>query len=322
MPPAVARLASAAVSVHSPYSTGECSLCHEGKDPKKPGPARRPVNKTCYFCHEDLGTIMTGGKFKHATAVESCTNCHNPHNAREKKLLVAKVPDLCLDCHATTRTLMAGSVKHAALSEGSSCGNCHSPHASEVEHVLLRLPYDQCIGCHDKDDVKDAKGKTLTNIKKLLAENPVHHAPVAQKDCSSCHETHGSNHARLAVAEYPAQFYAPFEPANYALCFRCHDERAVTMPETLTETRFRDGKRNLHFVHVNKADRGRICRACHEVHASKQAYLIRDSVPYGSSGWMLQVGFTKNADGGTCDKTCHTAKTYVNTLKTAAKVGG
>jgi len=44
----------------------------------------------------------------------------------------------------------------------------------------------------------------------------------------------------------------------------------VTEPETRTLTNFRDGARNLHFLHVNKAVRGRTCRACHEVHASKQ----------------------------------------------------
>jgi predicted CXXCH cytochrome family protein len=155
----------------------------------------------------------------------------------------------------------------------------------------------------------------MTNFKKWLADNPVQHAPVAQKDCSACHQPHGSDHTRLCIAEYPPEFYAPFEPANYALCFTCHDEKMVTSAETVTETRFRDGNKNLHFAHVNRQDRGRICRACHEVHASKLPYLIRDSVPYGSMGWMLKVGFTRNADGGTCDKTCHTTRTYVNLAK-------
>jgi hypothetical protein len=33
-------------------------------------------------------------------------------------------------------------------------------------------------------------------------------------------------------------------------------------------------------------------------------------VPFGSSGWMLKLNYTKTADGGSCSKTCHDTKTY------------
>ena len=307
--------ASEAVSTHSPYGLGDCSLCHERKDPKSPGAALKPINKTCYFCHEDVQTVMTKSKFRHAPVEQACTVCHNPHNSKAKKLLSTDYVTDCNSCHPSIAKRMNAKVQHGVMKDAAACGNCHSPHASDVEKILLRLPYDQCVNCHAKDGMKDSSGKPMTNFKKWLAENPVQHAPVAQKDCSACHQPHGSDHTRLLLAEYPPEFYAPFEPANYALCFTCHDEKMVTSAETMTETRFRDGSKNLHFAHVNRQDRGRICRACHEVHASKLPYLIRDSVPYGSMGWMLKVGFTRNADGGTCDKTCHTARTYVNVKK-------
>lgn len=317
-PPSVAPLKSGAVTTHVPYGTGECTLCHEkAKSGKGVGPAVKPVNKTCYFCHEDVQNIMTSAKFRHATAGESCTSCHNPHNSEYKSLLVAPMPGLCTNCHVAIRKQMGAKVKHDALTTPASCSACHSPHASNVEHVLLRLPFDQCVDCHSKDDLKDGNGKVLTNFKTFLAANPVQHAPVAQKDCSSCHETHGSDHTRLLIAPYPPEFYAPFAPGNYALCFTCHDEKMVTVKETTTETRFRNGSQNLHFAHVNKADKGRICRACHEVHAAKQAFLVREGVPYGSGGWVLKVGYTRTADGGTCEKTCHTATRYVNTAAPA-----
>jgi predicted CXXCH cytochrome family protein len=190
-----------AVSVHSPFGTGDCSLCHKSKDPKKPGPAIKPVNDVCYFCHEDVQKLMTTGRYKHEVAEKDCTTCHNPHNSKFKQLLLAPTPGLCNDCHVGIKKKMDAKVKHDALTTGKSCVNCHSPHASDVEKVLLRLPFDQCIGCHATDDVKDSQGKVLTNFKKLLAENPIHHAPVAQKDCSSCHEPHGSDNTRLAIAE-------------------------------------------------------------------------------------------------------------------------
>ncbi len=313
--PSLAPYKGAVTSSHGPFESGDCSLCHQGKDAKSPGPAITPVNKVCFACHEDMQELMTKGRYKHKIAEENCTNCHNPHNSPNHKLLHAQAPGLCTDCHGSVKKAMASAVKHEAVTSGSGCANCHSPHASNVEHMLLRLPFDQCIGCHNKDTVLDSAGKPLTNYKKLLEENPVHHAPVAGKDCSSCHQPHGSDNFRLLVAPYPAQFYAPFDVANYALCFTCHDDKMVTAAETTTATRFRDGNRNLHYLHVNQSSRGRTCRACHEVHAAKQQFQIRDGVPYGPKGWMLKVNFKANPDGGTCDKTCHTAKSYVNTSK-------
>lgn len=305
--------AASAKSTHGPFSVGDCSLCHERSDPKNPGPALKPINATCFSCHEDVQAFLATSKAKHNPAAAECTLCHNPHNATQKKLLIAGAPELCFGCHADIqKKATSARVKHGALNAAESCLACHNPHGSPVEKLLLKLPFDLCVACHSLDDTKDGKGTSLTNFKKLLSENAVQHAPVAQKDCSSCHEPHGSDHTRLLIAEYPPQFYAPFEPANYALCFTCHDSNMIASAETTTETRFRDGKRNLHFVHVNKKDRGRTCRACHEVHAAKQSFLVRERVPYGARNWMLPVGYKQSANGGTCDKTCHSAKTYVN----------
>jgi hypothetical protein len=90
-------------------------------------------------------------------------------------------------------------------------------------------------------------------------------------------------------------------------------------PETTTLTQFRDGRRNLHYVHINKSERGRTCRACHEVHASKQPHQLRDGVPYGSKGWLLKLNYTKSPTGGSCEKTCHGTYTYNNSGKPSKK---
>src|SRR5512140_1474297 len=154
--PSVAPLKSGAVSTHVPFGTGECSLCHVvKKDGKGGGPLLRPGNQTCYFCHEDVKKVMESGRFQHKTA-QARTNCHSPHNSVNPKLLLAKLPTLCLDCHVGIRKRMSSEVKHAALTSALSCTGCHSPHASNVEKILLRLPYEQCVGCHSADDMTDA----------------------------------------------------------------------------------------------------------------------------------------------------------------------
>jgi hypothetical protein len=88
--------------------------------------------------------------------------------------------------------------------------------------------------------------------------------------------------------------------------------RVAFPPVTLT--RFRNGDQNLHYLHDNKTERGRTCRACHEVHAAKQKHQIRDAVPYGPKGWMLKVNFTQTPTGGSCAKTCYETRSYTNSV--------
>ena len=306
------------VSAHNPYLDGDCSLCHQRKDPKDPGAIIKPVNELCLDCHDDFAKIMAR-KFSHVAARVNCVSCHNPHNARQPKLLVEESGALCLSCHTAISNLVASAkVKHDALNMNAKCVNCHNPHAANVEHLLTRLPFDLCVGCHGKDGVKDHDGKVLTNMKTLLAEKPQHHGPVADKDCSACHTPHGGDNFRLLTKEYPAQFYSPYEPKLYALCFDCHEESMIKDPKTTTLTKFRNGDQNLHYLHVNKDERGRTCRACHEVHAARQIHQIRDAVPYGSTGYMLKINFTQTPTGGTCAKTCHVTRSYTNSVAVLA----
>lgn len=310
---------------HAPFEVGECGLCHSGSTPEDPGPVEGEVNELCFGCHEELRETMATAPVRHYAAEDACTNCHNPHNSSLRKLLLSRPPELCADCHSDIwEQATESAVTHGALVTGDSCLNCHNPHASNVQSLLEGLPYDLCVGCHAQSGLQDHTGKELTNFGELLAANPVAHGPVAAKDCTACHQPHGSENFRLLMAEYPAKFYAPFDPDNYRLCFTCHNEEMVAEAETTTLTGFRDGSRNLHFVHVNKPDRGRTCRACHEVHAAPHEHLIRDGVPYGSKGWILPVDYRPTATGGTCVKSCHGPKTYDRTspASAATEAGG
>lgn len=296
---------------HAPYEVGACTACHESNNPRDPGSLTKPVNDLCFSCHEQLKVAMEERPVVHAAALVSCTSCHNPHNATQRKLLIESVPDLCFSCHDAIKQLVTDSkVGHDTVTKGAACLHCHHPHSANVEHLLFRLPGDLCVTCHGTDGIVTSEGDRLTNFKTLLAENPVQHGPVAANDCTACHAPHGSENFRLLVEAYPAKFYAPYEPRNYALCYRCHNDQTMTSPHTTTLTKFRNGDLNLHYLHVNKEKQGRTCRACHEVHASKKPHQIRDGVPYGPSGWILPVKYTQTASGGACEKTCHPAKSY------------
>lgn len=307
---------------HAPFESGDCRICHKNADPKNPGPITTGVNEQCFGCHEDFVKILSR-KSGHAAAKKSCVNCHNPHNARYTKLLLKDPVTLCLSCHEDIKAqAVQAKVKHDPVTKGGNCANCHNPHGANVEHLLIQLSFRLCIDCHGKDGVTDEAGRKLTNIRQLMKENPKHHGPVASEDCSSCHKPHGSDNFRLLTVEYPATFYSPYDPKLYALCFECHDSRVAADPETTTLTGFRDGSRNLHYIHINKAERGRTCRACHEVHASKMDHQLRDAVPYGQKGWLLKVNYTRTATGGSCARTCHGEFSYNNSAKPPKTGGG
>jgi predicted CXXCH cytochrome family protein len=152
-----------------------------------------------------------------------------------------------------------------------------------------------------KDEVLPAFTKEIEN-KEFL------HGPVAQKDCKGCHSSHGSEHFRLLIKEYPPEFYAPFSTEAYELCFSCHKESLALVEKTSELTDFRNGEMNLHYLHVNKPQRGRTCRSCHSTHASTQANHVRESVPYGM--WDLPIQFEKTETGGSCTPGCHVAYRY------------
>jgi len=300
-----------AASSHGPFLEGNCSVCHQKNDPRTPGPLTSSTNGLCFGCHEELEAVMQQRPHQHQAAVESCSNCHAAHDVRQKELLLADGRTLCLSCHGKTQAEIEKSkVVHGAVVAGSTCTTCHDPHASNVEKLLVKLPFDLCVGCHSTDGLEDAQGRKLTNFKRLLAENPDQHAPVASKDCSACHRPHAGENFRLLTRAYPAAFEAPFEAKNYSLCFDCHDAQIVAKERTGKLTRFRDGDRNLHYVHVHGKDRGLTCRACHDVHAGKQIHLVRAAAARGPEGGTLEVGYTPTPTGGACATSCHATKSY------------
>ena len=155
-----------------------------------------------------------------------------------------------------------------------------------------------CLSCHSQA-YADAQGQqTTANMAEILKDNKYKHGPILEKDCTACHNPHGSDNFRILRAYFPPVFYSPYDPKNYALCFMCHEKDLANTQYTTTMTGFRNGKQNLHYVHVNKTVKGRTCRACHDAHATNNPRHIRDAVPFGR--WGLPIDYTKTATGGQC----------------------
>ncbi len=294
--------------VHGPVSVGDCTACHNPHQGDIPKLLVAKGNDLCFTCHTDKAEAFKSSKFSHAPAKDSCLMCHSPHGGNFRyNLPTDGEQGLCFSCHASKQQEIAeATTKHKGLETSKKCLACHDPHVAGYPKQLRAQPMDLCMTCHDRE-YNSPTGRTA-NMKELLAKNIDHHGPIKEKDCSSCHNTHGSKNFRMLREYFPPVFYSGYNPDNYKLCFMCHEQTLASEESTTTMTGFRNGRKNLHYVHVNKQTKGRTCRACHDAHATNNPRHIRDAVPFGA--WKLPVGFTKTETGGSCLPGCHKKVSY------------
>lgn len=294
--------------LHGPTAIGQCTICHDPHSSDEKGLLVEPHTELCFSCHETTREDLKTFPFVHQPAADNCISCHNSHGADNPMMLIADTPQLCYPCHEKIQTVAETALHpHTPVTETGGCLKCHTPHASTVRFGLKADPMTLCLTCHSEPVPMDSN-EVLPAFSHQIAGKDFHHGPIAQRECSGCHDTHGSDHFRLLVKEYPATFYSPFKREHYDLCFSCHPDTLVLTRRTDQLTDFRNGDQNLHFLHVNKERRGRSCRTCHETHASRSPKHIRSSVPYGR--WELPIRFKPTETGGSCQTGCHLPYAY------------
>lgn len=296
---------------HGPAALGACTMCHRPHSGPEQKLLRNEVTALCGECHTQLVDEMRASSYLHEAAGKGCVSCHNPHSGPNPMMLPATQKELCGLCHEDiVQRATQAAVEHAPAKGSDGCVLCHTPHGSDNPALLRSQQKDLCLGCHSE---ALQEPEPVANIGALLEKNPEWHGPIREGGCTGCHDPHGGKEFRLLVEAYPENFYSPYQPDNYTLCFTCHEQDAMEAQYTKTLTGFRDGDVNLHFLHVNKAKRGRTCRACHEVHASRNKRHLSDAVPYGE--WDMPIGFEQSENGGFCTPGCHAAFGYDRTKR-------
>ncbi len=293
---------------HGPAAMGACSRCHDPHESDHKSLLRQNVKTLCYGCHEEFAGAAGSESFIHTPVREKpCTRCHQAHSAPYPGLLNMEMTALCFECHnAAGRKYRSARTKHTALYTGRKCGNCHTLHFSENDNLLVSQEMELCLSCHGKDDFH--KSDALKNIRKELADRKYLHGPVNEKRCAVCHSPHGSDNFRLLTGKYPATFYARYRKGEYGFCLKCHEENLLRFPDTSVYTAFRNGKENLHYLHVVK-NKGRTCRVCHEAHAAESPKLInKEGPPFGN--WRIPIRFIMTETGGSCAPGCHRIMKY------------
>jgi predicted CXXCH cytochrome family protein len=267
------------------------ALPHSGTTGIEPLVAQMQQND-CLSCHEDL---LKGGVM-HYPAEDDCSTCHESTGASHPSgdsvgfRLMDKVPELCFYCHEEAEQKIH---PHQPVAAGN-CMGCHDPHTSSGSSLLSLPEPELCLSCHK-------------NISRLIQGKMITHSAIEGGGCISCHQSHGSDIHALLVAPFPEEDYLPALTENFELCFLCHDTDLMEAEETEWGTGFRNGKKNLHRLHMN-GDKGRNCRMCHNIHGSPLPFLVEEQVGFGS--WEMQMNYIPDDQGGSCLPGCHGKLSY------------
>lgn len=203
-------------------------------------------------------------------------------------------------CH---RDVGRSAVVHDPVA-GGECDSCHKgagdrhPQGEGPEFSLRRDGGGLCYECHGEIGEEAAAARVV-------------HDPVRRGACLECHRSHESDHESLLrersfrdrSGNQPRRM--PMDIGNFALCWLCHDKYIAVMPATAAKTGFRDGSRNLHYLHL-RGEEGYLCGACHRPHSSGGEKLVGRPMDWTDD----LVGFTGREGGGFCATACHEARAY------------
>jgi predicted CXXCH cytochrome family protein len=235
-----------------------------------------------------------------------CVDCHNPHRVTRsnraegvrgvalngtiiENVVNDSVPvdgqpssmqyPVCLRCHGDTfdRVIGTGTLPSGATpsnkrleiqTTNSSFHPVAGPGRNNSGNLDAQLAASglsvnsviKCTDCHNNNAYENTTGRVPPYG--TTPANPV--------------GPHGSTYGSLLRANYWSTLPGPtsWSPANFNLCFRCHDQNRLMAP-TGASTGFSDGSQNLHELHI--ADAGVIgasrmaCSSCHyNIHSNEQ----------------------------------------------------
>jgi predicted CXXCH cytochrome family protein len=303
---------------HDPFAKGECMVCHQAHQADNKRLLRGGEgNEHCFSCHSGFKEKLASSKHRHLPAEKDCSACHGAHATEFKHQLKADHNATCTaQCHQPIRDHLAtASVKHAAMTSTNGCSNCHDSHASNDASLLRGRMDAVCLTCHNAS-IKATDGHLIADMRPVLSKAKFLHGPIRSGSCSACHNAHGASKPGLLERNFPRTFYTNFEQEKYDLCFTCHEKQLVTTETTASLTGFRNGETNLHYLHVNREEKGRSCKSCHNLHGSDNEKHIASDVSFERSGWAMQVGFTKSEHGGSCTPSCHKTRDYKRPVPT------
>jgi len=283
------------VSIHAtdPSTGAGCTLCHASHNAG--GRARllkfAAEEANCYQCHSASGGAKdiqsAANKFYNhpmgaTTGIHDptenpltaqkhveCSDCHNPHQALTTSATAPVAPGSLAGVKGVSS---AGTVlPFAATNEYEVCFRCHAGNSfyatqtvlRQIQELDTRLDFDP-LNPSFHPVLAIGKGNQVPSLRTQFSTSSMIYCTDchANDDISQAKGPHGSNNKHILVARYEDDIYPlVFSEANYALCFRCHDQNVLLDP---AKSAF-----PLHQSHVvtNKVP----CSVCHDPHGVPQA---------------------------------------------------
>lgn len=291
------------------YSVEEttCLVCHSGTVAAKNiltdlnKPYRHPVFS--YTGVHDPAENYSGPVAKHV----ECVDCHNPHQANSTIYAAPLVPGRLQGVPAVTIT---NSYISAATYEYEVCFKCHGDLTNNVlKDTPMAIPR---YWTNTRDNRAKFNGVSYHPVMKPLNKitSGMLVAPWTTGSmvfCTDCHGSdssgirgsHGSIYPHILVKKYEtsATPAAGYDPANYALCFSCHNASTLRGP---------GAKFPQHGKHL---DKGMHCTYCHDPHGNPVNpgminFDVRPGVTSESGGKPIQLKYPLGGRNS-CVLTCH-----------------
>jgi predicted CXXCH cytochrome family protein len=257
-----------------------------------------------------------------------CVDCHNPHVASSDAGEPPPAPALSRTNLGVGRVLAQNGAPGAppAFTFAAGSDTLSAPVAE----------YQLCFKCHSSWTTQPT-GQTDLAFELNPANPSFHPVEAAGRNatiasgafefgwsassmtrCGDCHGSdfesaprgpHGSAHPHILKRRYVASSQSR-DMTSDELCFACHSHDVYANPIApegmLADSRFnRPGTTWGHAEHVGQSSVP--CYACHVTHGSStQKHLL----VLGRSPGL--VFYSETADGGTCQSTCHDARTYTS----------
>ncbi|KAB0669075.1 cytochrome C [Oryzomonas sagensis] len=317
-------------STHAAAGQGAgCTLCHASHNAGRNARLLKFAidDANCLQCHS-----ATGGSIDVATAITKfynhpvgatsgihdptenpltalkhveCEDCHNPHQSKSASASAPAAPGPLLGVRGVSS---AGAVLPSyAANEYEICFRCHAENSfygtqtivRQIQELNTRLVFDisnpsfhPVVGIGKGGNVPSLR--TQYSVSSMIYCCDCH----ANDDSSQAKGPHGSNFKHILVARYETEIYPlVYSDANYALCYRCHDQNILLDPG---KSAFSGHQQHLVTHKVP-------CSVCHAPHGVPQArgattaansHLINFDIRFVTSG-------TYDSTARSCTVSCH-----------------
>jgi predicted CXXCH cytochrome family protein len=291
-----------------------CNACHGGTVAQK-NVAGEFGNAAKFSRHPIDAAQWTHDPLESAASMPNhvtCADCHNPHAATNKPAVPPAVPGAL---QGVSGVGAGGTPVREAAFEYQVCNKCHG-FREPTSPGIVRVEPTRVVSTKIDPSNRSFHPIAAVGRNTTIAGLRTPHTASSMIGCTDCHNNdewtsptgqsprgpHASRFAPILARNYLTADRTPESPANYDLCYSCHDRGTL-----LT-----DGPgRFPHYRHVVTSQAP--CAACHDAHGSRQnAHLVNFMVRDANGAQVVtptlagRVEYASTGPGrGTCYLTCH-----------------